>query len=138
MPENMSLERINLMKAYGATVLLTRKRKGWPGRKRKRPNWGKRAMFSSISSKTKPIRAPMRRPPAKEIIADFPNGLDYFVAGVGTAGTLIGNAKVLKKHYPNIQTASRSSPPNRRFSKAGSRRPQNSRHRREFCAAALR
>jgi cysteine synthase A len=102
MPENMSLERINLMKAYGATVILTPKAEGMAGAEKKAAEMEKEGyvFLNQFENKANPLAH--EKTTAKEIIADFPSGLDYFVAGVGTAGTLIGNAKVLKKHFPKI------------------------------------
>jgi cysteine synthase A len=104
MPENMSLERINLMKAYGATVVLTPKAEGMAGAEKKGRRDGKEGYVFLNQFENKANPRAHEKTTAKEIIADFPSGLDYFVAGVGTAGTLIGNAKVLKKHYPVDQS----------------------------------
>jgi cysteine synthase len=104
MPENMSLERINLMKAFGATVLLTPKAEGMAGAEKKAAELEKEGYVFLNQFENEANPRAHEKTTSKEIIADFPNGLDYFVAGVGTAGTLIGNAKVLKKHYHNIQT----------------------------------
>lgn len=103
MPENMSRERIDLMKAFGATVVLTPKEEGMAGAEQKAAEMGKNGyvflnQFENVSN----LKA-HERYTAEEIIADFPDGLDYFVAGVGTAGTLIGNALRLRKHFPKIQ-----------------------------------
>jgi cysteine synthase A len=104
MPENMSLERINLMKAFGATVLLTPKAEGMAGAEKKAAELEKEGYVFLNQFENEANPRAHEKTTSKEIIADFPDGLDYFVAGVGTAGTLIGNAKVLKKHYSNIQT----------------------------------
>jgi len=103
MPENMSLERINLMKAYGATVLLTPKAEGMAGAEKKAAELGKNGYVFLNQFENEANPRAHEKTTSQEIIADFPDGLDYFVAGVGTAGTLIGNAKVLKKHYSAIQ-----------------------------------
>jgi len=103
MPENMSAERINLMKAYGASVLLTPKAEGMAGAEKKAAEMQKEGyvFLNQFENKANPLAH--EKTTAKEIIADFPKKLDYFIAGVGTAGTLSGNAKVLKKHYKNIR-----------------------------------
>jgi cysteine synthase len=103
MPENMSLERINLMKAYGATVVLTPKPEGMAGAEKKAAELGKEGYVFLNQFENEANPRAHEKTTSQEIIADFPSGLDYFVAGVGTAGTLIGNAKVLKKHYPAIK-----------------------------------
>lgn len=103
MPENMSLERINLMKAYGATVLLTPKAEGMAGAEKKAAELGKSGYVFLNQFENEANPRAHEKTTSQEIIADFPEGLDYFVAGVGTAGTLIGNAKVLKKHYATLR-----------------------------------
>jgi len=104
MPENMSLERINLMKAFGATILLTPKAEGMAGAEKKAAELEKEGYVFLNQFENEANPRAHEKTTAKEIIADFPDGLDYFVAGVGTAGTLIGNAKALKKRDPKIQT----------------------------------
>ena len=103
MPENMSLERINLMKAYGAIVLLTPKAEGMAGAEKKAAEMEKEGYVFLNQFENKANPRAHEKNTAKEILADFPDGLDYFVAGVGTAGTLVGNAKVLKKAYPSMK-----------------------------------
>jgi cysteine synthase A len=103
MPENMSLERINLMKAYGATVILTPKAEGMAGAEKKAAEMGKEGYVFLNQFENKSNTLAHEKTTAKEIIKDFPEGLDYFVAGVGTAGTLIGNAKVLKAKFPSLK-----------------------------------
>jgi cysteine synthase A len=103
MPENMSKERIDLMRAYGAEVILTPKEKGMVGAEELAKEMGEKGyvFLNQFENKSNP-KAHMKTT-AKEIIRDFPEGLDYFVAGVGTAGTLIGNGMVLKEAYKNIK-----------------------------------
>jgi cysteine synthase A len=103
MPENMSLERINLMKAYGATVLLTSKAEGMAGAEKKAAAMEKEGYVFLNQFENKANPQAHEKTTSKEILADFPEGLDVFIAGVGTAGTLIGNGKVLKKAWPKIQ-----------------------------------
>lgn len=104
MPENMSLERINLMKAYGAQVILTPKSEGMAGAEKRAAAMEKEGYVFLNQFENKSNTLAHEKTTSQEIIADFPDGLDYFVAGVGTAGTLIGNAKILKKRYPNLQS----------------------------------
>ncbi len=103
MPENMSAERIALMKAYGATVVLTPKALGMEGAEKRAAAMEKEGYIFLNQFENSANPRAHEKTTAKEIIADFPKKLDYFIAGVGTAGTLMGNAKILKKHYPNIQ-----------------------------------
>ena len=103
MPENMSAERINLMKAYGAKVVLTPKEKGMKGAEDYAAELGKHGFLFLNQFENQSNTRAHELTTAKEIIADFPDGLDFFVAGVGTAGTLIGNARVLKKRYPSLR-----------------------------------
>jgi cysteine synthase A len=103
MPENMSLERINLMKAYGANVILTPKAEGMAGAEKRAAAMEKEGYVFLNQFENKSNTLAHEKTTAKEIITDFPAGLDYFVAGVGTAGTLIGNARVLKKKFPAMK-----------------------------------
>lgn len=106
MPENMSKERIDLMKAYGAEVILTPKEQGMAGAEEYAAKMGQNGYVFLNQFENRDNPRAHEEGTALEILEDFPNGLDAFVAGVGTAGTLIGNAKVLKKHYPAIQIVS--------------------------------
>lgn len=103
MPENMSAERINLMKAYGAKVILTPKAEGMAGAEALAKKMGEEGYVFMNQFENRSNTLAHENTTAKEIINDFPKGLDYFVAGVGTAGTLIGNAKALKKHYSSLR-----------------------------------
>jgi cysteine synthase A len=103
MPENMSAERIALMKAYGATVLLTPKAEGMDGAEKKAAELGKEGYVFLNQFENEANPRAHEKTTAQEILADFPKKLDYFIAGVGTAGTLVGNARILKKHYPLLQ-----------------------------------
>lgn len=104
MPENMSQERIALMKAYGAEVILTPKEKGMAGAEQLADKMAKEKGYIFLNQfENRDNPKAHEKTTAQEIIKDFPVGLDYFVAGVGTGGTLMGNAKVLKGHYPKIK-----------------------------------
>ena len=105
MAENFSVERRKLMRFLGAKVILTpASEKGlacWP-----RPaSWPKSTAGScATSSRTKPTQTCTAARPREEILADFgPNGLDYWVTGTGTGGTLKGVARVLKARSPDTQ-----------------------------------
>jgi len=103
MPDTMSVERQAVMKAYGAKIALTD---------------GKLGMAGAIKEAERMVREkgcvmPMQfenpdnvlaheEGTAQEILKDFPK-LDYFVAGIGTGGTITGVAKVIKKAYPDVK-----------------------------------
>ncbi len=103
MPETMSLERRQVMEAYGAKIILTEGSKGMKGsieeanRLVQEEGYVMPSQFDNFDNVMAHIEST-----AVEIINDFKT-LDYVVSGIGTGGTITGIAKVLKKHYPNIQ-----------------------------------
>lgn len=104
MPENMSQERINLMKAYGASIVLTPKEKGMQGSEDMAAQMAKDGSYVFLNQfENQDNPKAHEENTSQEIIVDFPIALDYFVAGVGTGGTIVGNAKVLKKRYPGLK-----------------------------------
>jgi cysteine synthase A len=105
MPESMSIERRRLMSAYGASFELTPREKGMPGAIEKakqmvaeRKNAWMPGQFDNEANIEVHIQTT-----AKEILEDFPNGIDYLITGVGTGGHITGVAKVLKEKFPNIK-----------------------------------
>jgi cysteine synthase len=105
MPESMSIERRRLMSAYGASFELTPREKGMPGAIEKakqmvseRKNSWMPGQFDNEANIEVHIRTT-----AKEILEDFPNGIDYLITGVGTGGHITGVAKVLKEKFPKIK-----------------------------------
>ena len=105
MPESMSIERRRLMSAYGATFELTPREKGMPGAIEKakelvaaRKNAWMPQQFENDANIQVHINTT-----AKEILADFSDGLDYLVTGVGTGGHITGVARVLKEKFPNLK-----------------------------------
>jgi cysteine synthase A len=105
MPESMSVERRKLMSIYGAEFELTPREKGMKGAIEKAaeltaatPNAWSPSQFDNkanveIHKKTT----------AQEIIADFPDGIDYLITGVGTGGHITGVAEVLKEKWPSLK-----------------------------------
>lgn len=105
MPESMSLERRRLMKAYGATFELTPREKGMKGAIEKAKELAATIPGSWIPEQfdnTANVEVHVRTT-AQEIIADFPNGIDYLITGVGTGGHITGVARVLKAQFPDIK-----------------------------------
>lgn len=105
MPESMSIERRNYLKAYGAELVLTDAAKGMKGAIAKaeeiiteNPEYFLPQQFNNLANPAKHYETT-----AKEIIADFGNSLDAFVSGVGTAGTLSGVGKRLREESPNTR-----------------------------------
>jgi len=105
MPDSMSVERRRLMLAYGATFDLTPREKGMKG---------SIARAEELVASTPGAWMPQQfenpanvevhaRTTAQEIIADFPEGLDVLITGVGTGGHLSGVARVLKQKWPNLK-----------------------------------
>jgi len=105
MPDSMSVERRRLMLAYGATFDLTPRANGMKG---------SIARAEEIVAGTPGAWMPQQfnnpanidvhvRTTAEEIAADFPDGIDVLITGVGTGGHITGVAKVLKKKWPKLQ-----------------------------------
>jgi len=105
MPDSMSVERRSILTAYGAELELTPREFGMKGAI---------AKAQELSAQIKNSWIPMQfdnpdniaaheKYTAAEIIADFPNGIDYLITGVGTGGHITGVAKVLKKKFPNVK-----------------------------------
>jgi cysteine synthase A len=105
MPDSMSIERRRLMLAYGASFDLTPRAEGMKGAIARA-----QALVASTSGAWMPqqFENPANievhvRTTAQEILADFPEGLDALITGVGTGGHLTGTARVLKAKFPNLQ-----------------------------------
>lgn len=106
MPESMSIERRRIMSAYGAEFELTPKELGMKGAIAKAlelldrtPNAWMPQQFDNPAN----IEV-HKRTTAAEIVADFPDGLDYLITGVGTGGHITGVSEVLKERWPNLKT----------------------------------
>ncbi|MBH1987291.1 MAG: cysteine synthase A [Burkholderiales bacterium] len=105
MPDSMSIERRRLMLAYGATFDLTPREKGMKGAIARAQELADQTPGAWIPQQFEnPANiAVHERTTAQEILADFPEGLDALITGVGTGGHLTGCAKVLKAHWPNLK-----------------------------------
>lgn len=106
MPESMSIERRKYMQALGAELVLTPKEQGMGGALAKANELlGQHANAWMPQQFNNPANAEVHRnTTALEIIADFPEGFDYLVTGIGTGGHITGCSEVLKQHFPHMQT----------------------------------
>ncbi|MCZ4695071.1 cysteine synthase A [Ancylomarina euxinus] len=105
MPESMSLERRKLMSAYGAEFVLTPRELGMKGAISKAEELIKTDANSWMPSQfdNEANVEIHRQTTAQEIIADFPDGIDYLVTGVGTGGHITGVGEILKAKFPNLK-----------------------------------
>ncbi len=105
MPESMSIERRRLMQAYGASFDLTPKEKGMKGAIARAMELQAQNPGAFIPQQFEnPANIAVHaRTTAQEILADFPEGLDVIITGVGTGGHITGVAETLKKHWPNLK-----------------------------------
>lgn len=105
MPESMSLERRKIMSAYGAEFDLTPREKGMKGAIERALH-----LKSIIPDSWIPMQFDNqanteihRKTTAMEILKDFPEGIDFLVAGVGTGGHITACAQILKKEFPKLK-----------------------------------
>ncbi len=105
MPESMSIERRRLMLAYGASFDLTPKEQGMNGAIARAKALVEQTPGAWMPQQfDNPVNADIHaQTTAQEVLADFPEGLDVLITGVGTGGHLSGVARVLKQHYPQLQ-----------------------------------
>lgn len=107
MPETMSIERRALLKFLGAEIVLTEGAKGMKGAVAKADELKRRHGYFQPLQFENPANPEIhRRTTAREIIDDLGDlKVDYFVAGVGTGGTITGAGEILKKKYGNKNVA---------------------------------
>jgi cysteine synthase A len=105
MPDSMSVERRRLMLAYGAKLVLTPRAEGMKGSIAKAEELRAATPNSWIPQQFEnPANVEAHeRTTAREIAADFPDGLDAIITGVGTGGHITGCARVLKKQWPGLK-----------------------------------
>ena len=105
MPDSMSIERRRLMLAYGATFDLTPREKGMKGAIARAEELAAQTPGAWIPQQFEnPANIEVHvRTTAQEILADFPEGLDAIVTGVGTGGHISGVAQVLKARWPKLK-----------------------------------
>lgn len=105
MPETMSVERRNLLKAYGADLVLTPGSEGMKGAiakateiKQQHPEYFMPQQFENQDN----VRI-HQETTGKELLAQVDGQIDAFVVGIGTGGTITGAGGVLKEHFPDLQ-----------------------------------
>jgi cysteine synthase A len=105
MPDSMSVERRRLMLAYGATFDLTPREKGMKGAIARAHELALQTPGAWIPQQfDNPVNIEAHvRTTAQEILADFPDGIDALITGVGTGGHLSGVAMVLKAKWPKLK-----------------------------------
>ena len=104
MPDTMSLERRSLLRAYGAQLILTPGAEGMKGAIGKANELAQQHGYFLPQQFENPANPEIHRnTTGKELVEQFPDGLDAFISGVGTGGTVTGAGEVLKEKFPEIK-----------------------------------
>lgn len=105
MPESMSIERRNILKAYGAEIVLTPRELGMKGSMERAEELAREIEHAWIPSQFDNPSNPSihEATTAREILEDFPEGIDYLVTGVGTGGHITGVSRILKQQMPGLK-----------------------------------
>jgi cysteine synthase A len=105
MPDTMSVERRKVLRAYGAEIVLTPGSEGMPGAIAKAEELAKTDQRYFIPQQFENPANPAihRKTTAEEVWRDTDGKIDFFVAGVGTGGTITGVAQVIKERKPSVQ-----------------------------------
>ena len=106
MPESMSVERRRIMTAYGAQLDLTPREKGMKGAIERAKELVAATPGAWMPQQFEnPANIEIhRRTTAREILADFPEGIDVLITGVGTGGHITGVSEALKEKFPKLKT----------------------------------
>lgn len=105
MPESMSVERRSILKAYGAEIELTPREQGMKGAMQRAEQLATEIDGAWIPSQFENPSNPAihESTTAREILEDFPGGIDYLVTGVGTGGHITGVSRILKEQMPDLK-----------------------------------
>ena len=140
MPETMSVERRRLVAAYGARLELTPGAEGMKGALARAETLrasidGAVTLGQFVNPANPAVHAATT---GEEVWNDTEGGVDVFVAGVGTGGTVSGVGKALKAHRPEVEIVAVEPDASPRVERRDGRSPQDSGHRCRFCAGNLR
>jgi cysteine synthase len=105
MPESMSVERRSILRAYGAEIVLSPRELGMKGSIDRAAELAAEIKGAWIPSQFTNLSNPAihEQTTGREILEDFPDGIDYLVTGVGTGGHITGVSRVLKREMPAIR-----------------------------------
>lgn len=109
MSDAVSVERMQMIRAFGGKVTLTEGRQGTDGAIRKARELASQfpdKYFMPDQFSNEYNKLAHYRTTGEEILKQTPSGVDYFVSSIGTSGTIMGVGKVLKEHNPNVKVVS--------------------------------